>query len=136
MANRKHRPGLETSTPQDEGPAGPADPVGSAGPAEPIVPMGPFDPHAHPAAEIYEIHVHGYLHHDWAEWLEGFEMRLLDNGEMILSGPIVDQSALLGVINKLSRLNLALLSINRVKQQSSETERNQEPNEYPTNLQP
>jgi hypothetical protein len=45
-------------------------------------------------------------------------VRLLENGEMILSGLVVDQSALLGVLNKLSRLNLTLLSINEMKTSS------------------
>jgi hypothetical protein len=64
---------------------------------------------------FYEIHVKGHLHSEWSDWLEGLEMRLLDNGEMILSGNIVDQAALLGVLIKLSRLNLTLLSVNEVK---------------------
>ena len=64
---------------------------------------------------FYEIQVKGYLHSEWSDWLEGLEMRLLDNGEMILSGNIVDQAALLGVLIKLSRLNLTLLSVNEVK---------------------
>jgi hypothetical protein len=65
--------------------------------------------------DFYEIHVKGYLQRDWSDWLEGLEMKLLDNGEMILFGPIVDQAALMGVLNKLSRLNLTLLSVNEVK---------------------
>jgi hypothetical protein len=64
--------------------------------------------------KIFEIHVRGQLEERWSEWLEGLEMKLLDNGEMILYGPIVDQAALMGVLNKLSRLNLALLSVNEV----------------------
>jgi hypothetical protein len=42
------------------------------------------------------------------------EVKLLDNGEMILVGPIVDQAALMGILNKLSRLNLSLLSVHEV----------------------
>ena len=63
----------------------------------------------------FEIRVRGQLNSRWSEWLEGLEVRLLENGEMILFGPIVDQAALMGVLNKLSRLNLALLSVNEVK---------------------
>jgi hypothetical protein len=44
----------------------------------------------------------------------GLEVKLLDNGEMILLGPIVDQSALMGILNKLNNLNLTLLSLNEV----------------------
>jgi hypothetical protein len=64
---------------------------------------------------LFEIHVKGQLNSDWSEWLEGLEVKLLENGEMILFGPIVDQAALMGVLNKLSRLNLTLLSVNKVK---------------------
>jgi hypothetical protein len=66
-------------------------------------------------ATFFEIHVKGHLDSRWSEWLEGLEMKYLDNGEMVLFGPIVDQAALMGIINKLSRLNLALLSLNEVK---------------------
>ena len=64
---------------------------------------------------FFEIRVRGYLHSHWSEWLEGLEVKLLENGEMILFGPIVDQAALLGVLNKLSYLNLSLLSVNESK---------------------
>ena len=67
---------------------------------------------------VYEIHVKGQLNSRWSEWLEGLEVKLLENGEMILSGPIVDQAALMGVLNKLSHLNLTLLSVNEVKRKN------------------
>lgn len=67
-----------------------------------------------PVGEVFEIHVQGQLDSRWSEWLEGLEVKLLDNGEMILFGPIVDQAALMGVLNKLSHLNLTLLSVNKV----------------------
>lgn len=66
-------------------------------------------------AGIYEIHVKGHLNNDWSDWLEGLEMKLLENGEMNLVGPIADQSALMGVLIKLNRLNLTLLSVNKIK---------------------
>ncbi len=49
---------------------------------------------------FFEIHVQGHLDSQWSDWLEGLEVKLLDNGEMILYGPIVDRAALLGVLNK------------------------------------
>lgn len=64
---------------------------------------------------FFEIHVKGQLDSHWSEWLEGLEVKLLENGEMVLYGPIVDQAALLGVLNKMSHLNLTLLSVNKVK---------------------
>jgi hypothetical protein len=65
---------------------------------------------------FFEIHVKGHLNSKWSDWLEGLEVKLLDNGEMILSGNIVDQAALMGVLNKLNRLNLTLLSVSEVNQ--------------------
>jgi hypothetical protein len=64
----------------------------------------------------FEIHVKGQLDQSWSEWLEGLEVKLLDNGEMILFGHIGDQAALMGILNKLYRLNLALLSVSEVNQ--------------------
>jgi hypothetical protein len=63
----------------------------------------------------YEIRVKGHLDSQWSDWLDGLEFEFLNNGEMILFGSIVDQAALMGVLNKLGRLNLALLSVNEVK---------------------
>jgi hypothetical protein len=63
---------------------------------------------------FFEIHVKGQLDESWSDWLEGLEVKLLDNDEMILSGYVVDQAALMGVLNKLYGLNLALLSVSEV----------------------
>lgn len=62
----------------------------------------------------FEIHVRGQLDESWSDWLEGLEMTLLENGEMVLSGHIGDQAALMGVLNKLYGLNLTLLSVSEV----------------------
>jgi hypothetical protein len=70
-------------------------------------------------ARFVEIRVKGHLDSKWSQWLEGFEVRLLENGEMILFGPIVDQASLMGVLNKLGRLNLTLLSLNETQNQNS-----------------
>ena len=63
---------------------------------------------------FFEIHVKGHLDESWTDWLEGLEMNLLDNGEMILSGRIRDQAALMGILNKLYGLNLTLRSVKEV----------------------
>jgi hypothetical protein len=73
----------------------------------------------HPGGGFYEIRVKGQLDSSWSEWLEGLEVKLLDNGEMMLFGPIVDQAALLGVLNKLSHLNLILESLNKVNRKTN-----------------
>ncbi|RPH74074.1 hypothetical protein EHM76_04190 [bacterium] len=78
---------------------------------EGILNTGPF----HSGGGFYEILVKGQLNSNWSYWLEGLEVKLLKSGEMILFGPIVDQAALMGVLNKLNRLNLTLLAVNEVK---------------------
>lgn len=67
-------------------------------------------------AGFFEIRVKGHLSPAWSDWLEGLEVKCLDNGEMILSGTIVDQAALMGILNKIYRLNLTLLSVSEVNQ--------------------
>jgi hypothetical protein len=69
-----------------------------------------------PACEgaAFEIRVKGHLDEKWSEWLEGLEARLEADGEMVLCGCIVDQAALMGILSKLNRLNLALVSVHQV----------------------
>ena len=67
-----------------------------------------------PQSDLYEIRIQGQLDESWTDWLEDLEMKLLDNGEMILSGCIKDQAALMGILNKLYSLNLSLRSVNEV----------------------
>jgi len=67
---------------------------------------------SHPGSRFFEIYVKGHLNSQWSDWLGGLQVRLLDNGEMILSGYLVDQAALMGVLNRLYNLNLTLLSVN------------------------
>ena len=74
---------------------------------------------SHSGGGFFEIHVKGHLSSAWSDWLEGMEVRLLDNGEMILFGTIVDQAALLGILNKVHRLNLTLLSVRAIDQTES-----------------
>jgi hypothetical protein len=64
--------------------------------------------------EFFEIHVKGQLNDSWSDWLDGLEVKLLDNGEMILFGHIGDQAALMGTLNKLYGLNLTLLSLSKI----------------------
>ena len=73
----------------------------------------------HPGGGFFEIHVKGHLGSQWSDWLGGLQVRLLDNGEMILAGYLADQAALIGLLNKLYGLNLALLSVSVVGQEET-----------------
>ncbi len=63
---------------------------------------------------FFEIRIRGHLSSEWSDWFENMEIRLLESGETALYGPIADQAALMGILNKLVRLNLPLLSVNEV----------------------
>ena len=62
---------------------------------------------------IYEIRIEGHLTDRWSDWFEGLAINNNSNGETILSGPLSDQSALLGVLNKIQALNLTFISVSR-----------------------
>ena len=60
---------------------------------------------------IYHIRVRGELDEKWADWFEGYAMASRENGETLLSGTVVDQAALHGVLDKLHSLGLPLLLV-------------------------
>ena len=68
----------------------------------------------HCCGRMYEIMVQGQLADDWSDWLDGLEMAASACGETVLSGTIVDQAALMGILNKLNRLNVTLLSLRQL----------------------
>ena len=63
---------------------------------------------------FYRIRVKGRLDGRWSDWFDGLEITNLENGEAMLSGEIVDQAALHGVLAKVRDLNLALVAVSRV----------------------
>ena len=60
---------------------------------------------------VYEVRVKGHLGGRWSEWFDGFEITNLYNGEAILSGEIMDQAALHGVLAKVRDLGLPLVAV-------------------------
>jgi len=65
--------------------------------------------------ELYEIRIKGHLDNRWANWFEGLTITALDNGEALLTGPVIDQAALHGLLRKVRDLGLPLLSVIRVE---------------------
>ncbi len=63
----------------------------------------------------YQIRVGGHLRPEWSEWFDGMSITHEDNGETVLSGLIVDQSALFGLLIKVRDLGLTLIAVNRVE---------------------
>ena len=66
---------------------------------------------------FYKIRVKGHLDECWSDWFDGLEITNLENGEAMLSGEIVDQAALHGVLAKVRDLNLALVAVSSVGSQ-------------------
>ena len=64
---------------------------------------------------IYQIRVTGHLGSEWIDWFDGLSITLQDNGETLLSGPVVDQAALHGLLRKVRDLGLPLLSVTLMK---------------------
>jgi len=64
---------------------------------------------------VYQIGIEGHLGREWADWFEGLAITALDNGDTLLTGPVIDQAALHGLLKKVRDLGMPLLSVNRVK---------------------
>lgn len=65
-------------------------------------------------AETYRIHVDGHLDTCWADWLGGLDIQHQEDGTTLLSGPLLDQAALHGVLARIRDLALPLLAVHRV----------------------
>lgn len=70
----------------------------------------------------YEIRIRGHLDSRWADWFEGLTLTLEDNGNTLLSGEIVDQAALHGLLRKVRDLGLPLVSVIPIEIEPPEVE--------------
>ncbi len=75
-------------------------------------PHGATEDHDEPRR--YEIRLKGHLDARWANWFEGLTITREANGISLLTGPVVDQAALHGVLRKVRDLGLPLLSVFQV----------------------
>ena len=69
----------------------------------------------HDEPGLYEIRIKGHLDDRWVGWFGGLTLTREDNGETLLTGPVVDQAALHGLLRKVRDLGVPLLSVTRVK---------------------
>ena len=69
---------------------------------------------------VYQIRIQGHLGREWTHWFGGLTLTLEDNGETLLTGPLVDQAALHGLLRKVRDLGVPLLSVSRVKPSQAE----------------
>jgi hypothetical protein len=61
---------------------------------------------------VYQIKIDGHLRPQWTDWFEGLSVTLQPDGTTLLSGPLVDQAALYGLLKKVRDLGMPLLAVN------------------------
>jgi len=60
---------------------------------------------------VYQIRIKGHLGRQWTDWFGGLTITLEDNGDTLLTGAVVDQAALHGLLKKVRDLGMPLLSV-------------------------
>jgi hypothetical protein len=73
----------------------------------------PADHYDHPGR--YEIRLKGHLDTRWAAWFDGLTLTHHSDGSTIIGGPVADQAALYGLLQKTRDLGLPLISVNYVE---------------------
>ncbi len=68
-----------------------------------------------------KIRVKGQIDEHWSDWLEGLTITHTDQNETVLTGPIVDQAALHGLLAKLRDMALPIVSVNLSEEADQET---------------
>jgi hypothetical protein len=63
---------------------------------------------------IYQIRIEGHLDKQWTNWFGGLTITLEENGDTLLTGPVLDQAALFGLLRQVRDLGMQLISVNRV----------------------
>jgi hypothetical protein len=69
----------------------------------------------------YEIRIRGHLDDRWAAWFGGLTLTLEDNGDTLLTGPVVDQAALHGLLRKVRDVGMPLISVIRIEPGQADT---------------
>ena len=60
---------------------------------------------------VYQIRIRGHLGRQWTDWFGGLTVTQEENGDTLLTGPVVDQAALHGLLRKVRDLGMPLLSV-------------------------
>jgi hypothetical protein len=60
---------------------------------------------------VYQIRIQGHLGRQWTDWFGGLAITLEEDGDTLLTGPVVDQAALHGLLKKVRDLGMPLLSV-------------------------
>jgi hypothetical protein len=76
--------------------------------------------------EDYEIRLKGHLDDLWLPFFADLRLEHLESGETLLSGPLLDQAALHGILERIRDLNLTLISVTRCSPSDSYPTRHEE----------
>lgn len=75
---------------------------------------------------VYQFRIKGHLGTQWMGWFEGLTVTLEEDGNTLLSGPVIDQSAMHGILKKIRDLGMPLLSVNSVETRTQDTSDNKQ----------
>jgi hypothetical protein len=70
---------------------------------------------------VYQIRLMGHLGSQWTDWFDGMKITLEEDGDTLLTGPVVDQAALYGLLKKVRDLGMPLVSVSPLEHGSSTT---------------
>jgi hypothetical protein len=75
-----------------------------------------FNPKMDPGKTmVYQIRIKGHLGSQWSDWFEGQTITLEDNGDTLITGPVVDQAALYGLLKRVRDIGLILVSLTQIQ---------------------
>jgi hypothetical protein len=66
-------------------------------------------------AMVYQTRIKGHLGRQWTAWFAGMTITWTDDGETLLTGPVIDQAALYGLLRKVRDLGMPLLSVQLIE---------------------